>query len=164
MRPTLYMETSVVSYLTARPTKDLIMAARQLNTHLWWTEKRRQFGIHISRFVWDEASAGDVEQVRQRLKLLKRLPWLQLTSESALLARALAGNGPLPPQATQDALHIAVAAVHGIHFLATWNLKHINNPAMADDIREVCRAAGFHCPVICTPEELLSVEYERPDY
>jgi hypothetical protein len=157
MKPKLYMETSVVSYLTARRTKDLLMAARQLNTHLWWTEKRRQFDIHISRFVWDEAADGDADHVEQRLKILKLLPWLQVTSDSARLARMLIKNGPLPSQASLDAFHVALAAVHGMHFLATWNLKHINNPAIADDIRETCRVAGFHCPVICTPEELLSV-------
>ena len=157
MKPTLHMETSVVSYLTARPTKDLVMAARQLNTHQWWTEKRRNFRIHISRFVWDEAAVGDAERVRQRLKILKPLPWLQLSSESARLARAFIETGPLPPKAAEDALHVALAAVHGMHFLATWNLKHINNPAKADDLREVCRSAGSHCPVICTPEELRSV-------
>ncbi len=157
MKPTLYMETSVVSYLTARPATDLVMAARQLNTHQWWTEKRRNFRIHISRFVWDEAREGDAERVRQRLRILKPLPWLQLSSDSARLARALIESGPLPTKAAEDALHVALAAVHGMHFLATWNLKHINNPAMADDLREVCRSAGFHCPVICTPEELLSV-------
>lgn len=157
MKPKLYMETSVVSYLTARRTKDLLIAARQLNTHLWWTEKRRQFDIHISRFVWDEASEGDSNQVEQRLKILKPLPWLQVTSDPARLARTFIKNGPLPPRASLDAFHVALAAVHGMHFLATWNLKHINNPAIADEIRETCRSNGFHCPVICTPEELLSV-------
>lgn len=157
MKPALYMETSVVSYLTARPTQDLVMAARQLNTQRWWDEKRRNFRIYISRFVWDEATEGEAEMVRQRMKILKPLPWLQLSSESARLARALVETGPLPEKAAEDAIHVALAAVHGTHFLATWNLKHINNPVMADDLREVCRKAGFHCPVICTPEELLSV-------
>ena len=157
MTPCLYMETSVVSYLTARPTKDLVMAARQLTTHRWWTEKRRSFHIFISRLVWDEASSGDSQRAKLRLKVLKPLPRLQLTGEVARLARALVQAGPMPIEATEDAIHVAVAAVHGMHFLATWNLKHINNPAIADEMREACRKNGFHCPVICTPEELLSV-------
>jgi hypothetical protein len=151
------METSVVSYLYARPTKDIIMAARQLNTHRWWNERRRQFEIFISQFVWNEASQGDKIRVKQRLKALKPLRWVQVNRDTTKLARRLLGAGLLPDNAIIDAFHIALAAVHGIHFLATWNLKHINNPATADQVREQCRKAGFHCPVICTPEELLSV-------
>src|SRR4051794_1184890 len=111
MKPRLYMETSVISYLTARPPRDLVMSARQLNTHKWWTEKRRNFQIFISRFVWDEASSGDLERVKLRQKFLKPLPMLQLNSDVARLARALLFAGAMPPKAEEDAIHVAVAAV-----------------------------------------------------
>ena len=157
MKPTLYMETSVVSYLNARPSKDIVLEARQLNTREWWQTKRRHFTIFVSRFVFDEASDGDAEMVRRRLSTIKSLPWLQMNRAVALLAKALVAHDALPLVAAQDAIHVALAAVHGIHFLATWNMKHINNPATAETMREVCHNAAFHCPVICTPEELLAV-------
>jgi predicted nucleic acid-binding protein len=156
-KPTLYLETSVVSYLVARPADNLVIAARQWHTQGWWNQHRRRFRIFVSRFVWDESSQGDAEMVRRRLRVVKPLPWLPITNPVARLAAALVGKGPLPARAQVDAMHIALAAVHGIQFLATWNLTHINNPAMADELRAICQANDFHCPVICTPEELMVI-------
>jgi len=157
MKPKVYMETSVVSYLASRPSKDAIIAGQQASTHRWWKEKRRNFEIYISKLVWQEASAGNRQALAQRLKLIRTLPWLQITSEVAGLARALIAQKALPPNAANDAMHIAVGAVYRMQFLLTWNFSHINNPVTEEQVRAVCRHEDFHCPVICSPDQLLSV-------
>ena len=155
MKPKLYMETSVISYLTARPSRDLVMAAHQQTTREWWEARRLRFEIFISRGVWDEASHEDAEQVRRRLKILRPLRRLQVRKDVVNLAKALVKTGPLPEKAADDAFHIALAAVHGMHFLLTWNCAHINNASTENDVRGVCARSGHPCPVICTPEQLL---------
>jgi predicted nucleic acid-binding protein len=151
------METSIISYLTARPSRDLVITAHQQTTREWWEKRRKDFEIFVSRLVWQEASAGDTEAVNQRLKILKPLRWLQFRKEVSLLAKALLEIGPLPAKAANDAVHIALAAVHGMHFLLTWNCAHINNAEMVGEIRRICEQRCFPCPVICTPEELRGV-------
>jgi predicted nucleic acid-binding protein len=157
MKPKLYMETSVISYLAARPSKDSILAGQQASTHRWWREKRRNYEIFVSKIVWQEASKGDATAVGRRLKLIHPFRWLQATSPVINLARALVGKKAVPQNAADDATHIALGAVYGMEFLLTWNFTHINNPATEELVREVCRQHGFHCPVICTPDQLLSV-------
>ena len=149
------METSVVSYLTAHPSHDVVMAGHQATTREWWKDRRRKFQIFISQLVWDEASRGDAEAVVRRLKILKPLRWLQVKKDAAVLAKALVNEGPMPENAEDDALHIALAATHGMHFLLTWNFTHIANAATEEEIRGICQAHGFPLPVICTPDELM---------
>lgn len=156
-KPGLYLETSIVSYLTARPAKDLNTAAHQQITAEWWDTKHKNFNIYISKVVAKEAAAGDAEVARRRLKILKPLPMLPINREVAALARDFGRLGCVPPKAVDDALHIALAAVHGLHFLLTWNCTHINNVATIDEIREVCENHGYACPVICTPDELIRI-------
>ena len=151
------METSSVSYLSARPSRDLVTAAHQQTTREWWENRRKRFEIFISRLVRQEACDGDAEAVKQRLKVLKNLRWLQFRKDLSSLAAALLDRGPMPSKAADDAVHIALAAVHGMHFLLTWNCAHINNAEMVGEVREVCEERGFSCPVICTPEELIGV-------
>ena len=127
---------------------------RQQTTQEWWAKRRKSFDIFISRLVWDEAEDGDAEAAKRRLKILKPLPWLQVKRETAELTRALVRHRAVPESAKYDALHIALAATHGMHFLLTWNFTHINNAATEERIKAVCEEQGFHCPVICTPDEL----------
>lgn len=155
MKPGVYLETTIVSYLTARPSRDLIIAAHQELTREWWENKRTDFDLYVAQLVIQEASAGDAEAARKRLEILDLLPLLVVTPAAIALARALTTRGPLPKKAGADALHIAVAAVHGIDYLLTWNCKHIANAQMQTAVAAKCRAAGFEPPVICTPEELL---------
>jgi hypothetical protein len=155
MKPTIYMETSVVSYLAARSSKDPVIAGEQISTHRWWKEKRRNFEIYISRIVWEEASEGDPVAVKRRLKFIAPMPWLQVTAAAARLARALTRRKALPPSAGNDASHIAIGAVYHMQFLLTWNFTHINNPATEELVRRVCSENDYHCPVICTPAQLL---------
>ena len=157
LKPKLYLETTVPSYLTAWPSRDLIRAGHQQITKECWQTRREQFDIFISRFVLDEAAAGDAEAARERLLALQNFPLLDLTDEVGDLATTLVSSLNLPPKAVTDAAHIAIAAVHGMHFLLTWNCTHIANAEMSVAIEVACRERGFTCPVICTPEELMGV-------
>lgn len=143
------------SYLTAWPSRDLIRAGHQQITREWWRIRRDAFDIFVSQFVLDEAAAGDTEAARARLQALQNYPLLDITEEVDELAAAFIKTLALPPKAVTDAAHIAVAAVHGMHFLLTWNCTHIANAEMAVAIEQVCGEHGLACPVICTPEELM---------
>jgi hypothetical protein len=155
MKPKAYLETTVVSYLTARPSRDLITAAHQQITQQWWETRRASFYLFVSPPVIQEAQAGDREAAARRIAALQDIPLLTLSEEATGLAQALIAPGPLPANAVIDALHIAIAAVNGMHYLLTWNCTHIANAAIRSDIEDVCRARGYEPPVICTPEELL---------
>lgn len=154
MKPKLYLETSIVSYLTARPSHDLIRAAHQQVTRDWW-ETRSSFELYISQFVLDEAKAGDTEAAGRRLSALREAKLLELTPDTGRLAREILRQGGMPAQAYVDAVHVAVAAVHGLDYLLTWNCSHIANATMRGKIEAICRATGFEPPVICTPVELV---------
>ena len=155
MKARLYLETTVPSYLTARPSRDLIRASHQQITREWWEHRRTHFEVFISQLVMDEAGAGDPAAARRRLEVLSDFPLLDLTGEVFSLANALVDSLALPPKAATDAAHIALAAVHGMHFLVTWNCAHIANAELATEIQSVCGKHGFAAPVICTPEELM---------
>jgi predicted nucleic acid-binding protein len=154
MKPKLYLETSIVSYLTARPSHDLIRAAHQQITRDWW-ETRSTFDLYISQFVLDEAKAGDEEAAGRRLSALRDASLLELTPEAGRLAREILGQGGMPAKAYVDAVHVALTAVHGLDYLLTWNCSHIANAAMRGKIETICRSTGFEPPVICTPVELV---------
>ena len=155
MKPRVYLETSVVSYLLARPSRDLVVAAHQQVTREWWEERRDSFQLYVSQMVIHEASAGDPASARRRLEELAGFPLLALTEEAEALARDLIERGPLPRQAVEDALHIALATVHGMDYLLTWNCRHIANAQMRGAVNSVCALRGYDPPVICTPEELM---------
>jgi predicted nucleic acid-binding protein len=155
VRRTIYVETSIISYLAARPSRDLITAAHQQVTHAWWQERRSEFDLYVSQVVIDEAAAGDPEAAMRRAELLAELPLLDIAPDAVELAAALSERVPLPPRAAADAAHIAIAAYHGIDFLLTWNSAHIANAELRPRIEEVCRQRGFRPPVLCTPDELM---------
>jgi predicted nucleic acid-binding protein len=154
MKPSLYLETSIVSYLTARPSHDLIRAAHQQITRDWW-ETRFSFDLYISQFVLDEAQAGHPEAAGRRLAALREASFLELTPETGRLAREILSQGGMPAKAYIDAIHVALAAGHGLDYLLTWNCTHIANATMRGKIENICRASGFEPPVICTPVELV---------
>jgi hypothetical protein len=153
--PRVYLETTVISYLTARPSRNLRVVAHQEITADWWTRRRMRFDLYVSRLVIDEASAGDVEAVARRLVTLNGIPRLELTESASILAENLVTETAIPREAIEDALHVAVAPAHGMDYLLTWNCRHIANATMRNRIADVCAASGFEAPVICTPEELL---------
>lgn len=150
----VYIETSLVSYLVARPSRDLIRAARQQLTVDWWENERTKFELFVSDPVLQEASAGNPTEAAKRMAALAGIPQLQITNEAVLLAADLVKKHALPVKAAQDALHIAIACVNGMDYLLTWNCKHIANAQMRSKIEQTCRSAGYEPPVICTPEEM----------
>jgi hypothetical protein len=157
VKPRVYVETTVVSYLAAEPSGDLIQAAHQQATRLWWAGRHR-FELFASRAVVAEAARGNPIAAARRLEALQSIPSLEFGRDVTALARGLMQSGALPLKARMDAAHVAVAAVNGMDFLVTWNLRHLANAALRGKIEEACRAAGTVPPVICTPEELMEAE------
>jgi hypothetical protein len=152
---TVYIKTSIISYLTARPSGDLLAAARQKATIDWWETQRQRFGLFVSDLVIEEAGRGEEAAVARRLGALAGIPLLAVTDEVTGLSALLVEAGALPRKAIGDSLHIAVAAVHGIDHLLTWNYRHIDNAERKPIIRKVCLDAGYGYPEICTPGELM---------
>ena len=155
MKPRVYIETTVISYLTARPARDIVIAGHQQSTRDWWATASERFELVISELVREEAGAGDPDAVRARLTLLASLALLDATAEAQELAERLVSASAVPEAAIRDAAHIAIAAANGIEYLVTWNFRHIANAVTRPRIESVCRQAGFESPVICTPEELM---------
>ena len=158
MKPRVYLETTIPSYLTAWPSRDLVRVAHQQITRDWWDRRRAEFELYISQVVLRECQAGDATAAAERLKILQDLPLLEQTEEATRLAQALVDRVPLPERAAVDALHVAIATVHGVDYLLTWNCTHIANATLRDPIESVCRENGYEPPAICTPDELLAEE------
>lgn len=133
----------------------MVMAANQEATRSWWETARPRYELFISSMVSQEASGGDPEAAKRRIAVIEGLPDLDVSEEVERLAAQLLAGAALPEKAKTDALHIAVATVHGIDYLLTWNCKHIANAVMRPKIEAICRAAGYEPPVICTPLELM---------
>jgi predicted nucleic acid-binding protein len=155
MASSVYVETTIVSYLTARPSRDLVQRAHQQLTRRWWRTRRLLFDLYVSPPVVQEAAGGDPLRAQERLAALKAIPLLEATPEAMRLAVALVGAGAIPAQAAVDATHIAIATAHGVDYLLTWNCAHIANAAMRSSIESICRRAGYEPPILCTPEELM---------
>ena len=154
-KKTVYIETSIVSYLMARPTADLLAAAWQKVTLDWWEMRRGAFKLYTSEVTVQEARRGDPEASARRLTALADIPLLPITQEASALAVALLEGRALPAKAGNDALYVAVAAVQGIDYLLTWNYRHIDNAETKPVIQDVCARQGHAAPEICTPRELM---------
>jgi predicted nucleic acid-binding protein len=150
----IYVETSVISYLTARPSKTIIGAAHQQLTLAWW-EKRGQYELMVSEVVLRECGAGDSESAAKRLEVVRDLPLLLITEQAIKIAEDLIKQKIVPLKAIEDALHIAIATAHGVDYLVTWNCRHIANPEIQRGIASYLEQIGAVLPFICTPEELL---------
>ena len=160
MKPRVYVETSIISYLTNRPALDVITAGHQASTYQWWEQQRSNYDLVISQLVVKEAGAGDPVAAARRLATLEGIPLLDANrSDVESLAEALIVNGALPMKAFVDASHIAVCAVADIEILLTWNFKHIANGFMMKKIQNVCTESGFDCPQLLTPLQLLGADY-----
>lgn len=155
MKPKVYLETSVISYLTALPSNDLRAMANQNSTQEWWQTQRNRFELLISEFVIAEASMGNPEAAQRRLAAVVNLAELEANESVRTLGKALIQQHALPAKAEIDAYHVAIAAVHGVNFLLTWNCTHIANAATRPKIEATCRRLGFEPPIICTPLELM---------
>lgn len=151
----VYLETTFISYLVARPSRDLLVAGHQQATYDWWTNRRNTFDCFVSQVVIDEASSGDSTEIQKRLAIIGNLLALEVTADAEALTQAIMTAGVLPPHAFPDAAHVAVSAVHGVDYLLTWNCKHLANAQIARRITVVCENLGHRMPIICTPEELM---------
>jgi len=155
MNETVYIETTIISYLTAWPSKDLLRAAHQEATKDWWDHQRGTYQLLTSEVVQIEATAGDPNAATERINVLNALPLLPVTPDAKQIARALLAQMALPATADRDALHVAIAASNGVEYLLTWNCRHLANATLRGKIETVCRSLGYEPPIICTPLELV---------
>jgi predicted nucleic acid-binding protein len=154
----VYLETSIISYLTSRPSRDLRAAAWQEITAQWWERERPKYELFVSELVIAEGGGGDAAAARRRLDVLSGIKELPVDAEVMTFASRILAEGGVPPHAQADAIHLAVACVHEVDYLLTWNCRHIDNAAAKPIIRSIATIAGYACPEICTPLELLSEE------
>jgi hypothetical protein len=158
MAQRVYIETTFVSYLTARPSRDLIIAAHQQISRDWWDHCRSDYELCISQLVLQEAGDGDPQAAQERLNVLATMKLLEITEAAVALAEELVQAGALPEKAENDALHISVAATHHVPYLLTWNCRHMANATIRRQIEAICASKGYKAPIICTPEELMEVK------
>ena len=154
MTESIYIESSIISDLTSRPNRDVVISARQVITENWWLSQKGNFDLFVSALVIQEISKGDREAAERRLNAVADIPLLGVSQDALLLSEALVVRGAVPKTSEENALHISIAAASGIDFLLTWNFKHINNAHTKAAISAVIEAYGFACPVLCSPEEL----------
>jgi hypothetical protein len=158
MKKRIYLETTVVSYLTAKPSRDIMVAGHQGATQELWPELSAGYETYVSALVFQEAGKGDPDQARIRLAAIKPFPMLDIDDEARSLAEKIVARRAVPVEYPEDALHIAVAAVNGIEVIITWNFAHLNNPFTRKMVRQIVEGEGYECPEICSPEELLEVD------
>jgi len=155
---TIYIETTIVGHIAGRIQRDPIAAARQQITRDWWQNDARNFEVFVSQLVIDECSDGDPSAAAERLDVMKDLDLIDSSEEVDSLAKALIAGKAVPESEPRDAFHIAIAAVNGVKYLATWNFKHIANASLRKRIEQICLASGFEPPIICTPDELMGID------
>jgi hypothetical protein len=156
----IYIESTIPSYVVARPARDLLQAARQQLTRDWWDLRREQHELFTSQLVLDEIAFGEPEMARRRLELVADITLLAATDEARKLTRTIMDSRLLPAKAEGDGAHIALATVHKMDILLTWNCRHIANAFILGRLRQLIEADSYSAPTICTPEELLEVSYE----
>ena len=152
---TVYIETSILGYLTARSTKNLILSANMEITQAWWINRRNLFTLYISEVVLDEVAEGDAEIAGKRLEALQDIPLLSVDETALTLAEQFLLRSNLPPKAATDSVHIAIATIHGMDYLLTWNCKHIANAQIQKKLAQISLEFGYEMPTICTPYELM---------
>jgi predicted nucleic acid-binding protein len=155
MKAKTYIETTIVSYLVARPSRDLLLLTHQEITRDWWQSRRCHFDLYISELVMEEAAAGNPVVAQRRLEILADITILPQTPSVEVLAEDLIGEGVLPSKAAADAVHLALATVYGCEYLLTWNCRHLANAEIQRAARVIAGRHGFDLPTICTPEELM---------
>ena len=160
MKEKVYIETSVISYLCSRPSRDLIAAANQEVTREWWEKERPRYDCFVSELVVKEAAGGDSDAATKRQAVIAQLNEIEVDSTVADVASELLLQTGFPHKVADDLTHIAIAAVYGMNFLLTWNCTHIANPHWLPKVTAVLAELGYDAPEVCTPQALL--EGERP--
>ncbi len=158
MKKLVYVETTVVSYLTAKPSRDILIAGHQEATRELWTKLSSHYETYVSALVYEEAGRGNPEQAQLRLSAIEQFPMLEIDDETRSLAEKIINKKGIPSEYPEDALHIAVAAVNNMEVIITWNFAHLNNPFTRKKVRTIVEADGYDCPEISSPDELLEVK------
>lgn len=159
----IYIESTIPSYVVARPARDLIQAAHQQLTRDWWDLQREKHELLTSQLVLDEIARGELEMANRRLALLADVALLESTEEARHLTRSIMDSGLLPAKAEGDAAHIALATVHEMDILLTWNCRHIANASIVGRLRRMVAEHDYTLPEIYTPAELMGITYEQND-
>jgi len=159
-KQTVYIESSVVSYLTANPSRDIVIAGHQQTTYDWWHLWRNKFDCFISDLVYDEISLGDSSAAQKRIEAIENFKYLEFNLEIENLGYEYFRLLNIPQKSRLDALHLAVGVWHKIDFILSWNCKHIANAIVSKKLREFNNKMGFHTPILCTPEELTEEKYD----
>jgi PIN domain len=152
---TVYIETTIPSYLAAKPSSVPSIASDQRATHYWWENERPGYRVYTSRFTLDEAAGGDSAAAARRLDWIKNIPRLPIMPEAEQLASDIAKLLRLPPKAIMDASHVALSILHKMDYLLTWNCTHLANPVLQKELVEYCGYHELHVPIICTPSGLI---------
>ena len=159
----VYVETTVVSYLTARASRDDALLQDQEATKLWWSDCLDYCELFASVVVAREASRGDSTAAKERMDFVYSMTILKPDANTKRLARRFVKLGAIPDTEKEDALHVAIATAYGMDYLVTWNLRHIKNPVKRAEIEKICRKAGFQPPIICTPADLYEANHDQSD-
>jgi predicted nucleic acid-binding protein len=157
VKESIYIETTVVNYYTSKPSRDIIVLAHQEITRQWWALAIKRYNVFISQVVIEEASLGDPEIAKKRLEELKKFPNLELNEKVEQIAKIYMEKLEIPEKSFRDAAHIAVASVHNIDYLVTWNCTHLANGEIIKKLMKLNETLGVHTPIICTPEELMEM-------
>lgn len=160
MKQKVYLETTIPSFVTSLPSRDIVIAGKQEVSREWWRDRRELFDLYVASFVIEEAKKGDAEAAARRIELISSIPVLAIDEEVTRLAEAIISEGVIPKKSSPDAFHIAIATRHGMDFLLTWNCTHIANAQILKRIAKVVNILGYEIPVICTPYELMDDENE----
>jgi len=151
----VYIETTIVSYLTGKPSRNLIIAAKQEITRSWWENEKENYELFVSEFVMKEAVLGDISASDLRMQKLQNIPLIVTEDKVLELGKAILEAGLIPQTYSDDAMHISVASVNGIDYLLTWNCKHIANANIKKKLMKLITGMGYAMPIICTPDELI---------
>ncbi len=158
MKDSVYIETSIISYLCSRPSRDLVIAANQEVAREWWDGRRGMYDLYVSDYVLAEISEGDPKAAARRLDLVEGIPSLVANDEVIQLTEVIMHSLRLPPKLVADMEHIAIAAVHGMDYLLTLNMTHIANPHWQRRLGKAVIAGGCNMPQMCVPQALLEGE------
>lgn len=153
-KPSVYLESSVISYLTNRLSSDLVVAGHQKVTLEWWSRRRNEFALVLSEIVLKEIRAGGPEASSRREQMVQGLEVLRVNQEAEYLTQLFLERNVIPAKAENDALHLSLVVINGIDVLLTWNCKHIANIQVQKSVRYLCEELGYEAPEICTPLEI----------
>lgn len=151
----VYIETSIISHASARPSPDPSTAVLQDQARRWMVEQRPLYEVVTSQLVIDEASFGDSDAAARRLAMLDGIPVLPSNSDADSVADEIIFRSMMPPKARLDALHVATAALAGVQYLLTQNCTHIANAHELPRVYRLLDEFGLSGMLICTPVEFL---------